>query len=295
MATLELLHARGEIARSRVAAYASRERELRLRDGTTVPAWPLAALPQDGVGGATLLHFAYRTREQATAEGAAQYVRDNVAITATVVDAIQRAAPAGVLLPSSGAVYTPGGGGAQATDLVANPYGTLKHLDELAFSALCVRTGAPLAIVRVFNVSGPHILKPGSFALGSLITAALAGEPLVVRARGTVTRSFVAIGDLVAVALAWLADQDRGTTSVTFDTAGDEAVEVGALAERVRRVLERDDLPIERSLDPAAPTDEYVGDGTAMRALAERYGIVMTSLDDQIRATAGDLALDRVG
>ncbi len=282
MATLELLHARGELGR--VTAYASRERSLRLRDGTTLVARPLDALPADGVGNATLMHFAYHTRERAAHMGDAAYVRENIAISATVLDAVQRGAPGALLLPSSGAVYAPGGRGL-ATDLGTNPYGTLKHLDELAFAELCRRAGTRLATVRVFNVSGPHMAKPAAFALGSLVLATLAGEALQIRAPHPVRRSFVAIADLVAVALAALTDAG-GPPHVTFDTAGAETVELGELAERVRLALDRRDLPIERSFDASLPADDYVGDGNTMAALATRYGIALSSLDDQIRATA---------
>ncbi len=285
-ATLDLLAGGlGDELEDRVRAYASRPRRLALTGGREVDVRGLDVLAAEGAAGGLLLHFAYRTREQAAEVGEAAYVRDNVAITAAVLAAFAAGAPAGMLLPSSGAVY--GADGALECDLRANPYGALKHLDELAFAECCREAGTRLVVARVFNVSGPPMPRPEGYALGSLILQARAGRALEVRARRPVRRSFVAIADLVAVALAALLDAE-GPERVTFDTAGDEVVEVEDLARRVARALGRD-LPVERELDPTLEADEYVGDGAALRALADRAGLALTPLDEQIRQTAAGL------
>ena len=272
----------------RVRAYARTPREISLSDGTPIEVRALDRLPAEPPADGLLAHFAYRTREQAAEAGLGTYVQDNVAITATVVAAVRAGAPAGILLPSSGAIYDRPER-RLATDLETNPYGTLKHLDELAFTGLCSERGVRLVVARVFNVSGPPMIKPQGYALGSLICAALAGEPLVVRATRPVRRSYVAISELVRVALARLVDLEAPPMT-TFDTADQEVVEMGELADRVRRALGRDDLDVVReAFNPDAPADDYVGDPAALAELAERYGVALTPLDEQIRATAEGL------
>ena len=96
-------------------------------------------------------------------------------------------------------------------------------------------------------------------------------------------RSYVHVTDLVRLMLAVATTPGP---SVRFDTAGERTLEVGELAEQVRTVLHRPDLPIERSWDATAPADRYVGDGTEMRRLADVHGIRFRVLDDQIADTA---------
>ena len=101
-----------------VLAFASARKPLRLDDGTTLTAAPLAELPDTPHD--VLLHFAYATREHAARRPRVRAT--NVAITATVVEAIARQRPAAVVYASSGAVYRGEGGGWPATSR-ADPYG----------------------------------------------------------------------------------------------------------------------------------------------------------------------------
>jgi len=214
-----------------------------------------------------VLHFAYLTQDRvAGAGGPAAFMAANLALTVRVLEVV---GDDGVLAYTSS-------GAAHRTD----PYGLLKRADEELFAA---RPG-PTVTARVFNVAGPHMTKARGYALGDLIARALAGEPLVVKAPRPVLRSYVAVADVVQLMLLEALDRRGGR----FETAGERVVEVGELADAVRRALGRPDLPIERpELDPTLPEDRYVGDGAAMRALADRHGLALMPLDDQIRATAG--------
>lgn len=253
-------------------AFASRARSLTLDDGAELAVAPLDALadsPHD-----LLLHFAYATDEHSGAGDA--YVATNVAITATVVEAIARQRPRAVVYASSGAVYREGAG-----DLRADPYGTLKRLDELTLRAAAHDAGGAAIVARVFNLAGPWLLKRG-FAIANLIDQVRSGGPVVLRAPHPVVRSYVDVEDLVALLLALAA----GGRDARFDTAGEVAVELGELAGRVAAALGRDDVVVQRAWDPDAAPDHYVGDGTAMRALAAEHGVALRDLDEQIRRTA---------
>ena len=80
------------------------------------------------------------------------------------------------------------------------------------------------------------------------------------------------------------------TPDAPYDTVGAEAVEVGALARRVRAVLGRPELPIERPVfRPDDEPDRYVGEGRTFARLAAGAGLAPVDLDGQIRDTADDL------
>jgi UDP-glucuronate decarboxylase len=263
----------------RVSAYASRPRVV---DGIDVRA--LAALAEAEPGPEVVVHYAFVTREHATVEGLDAYVAANLQISLDVLRALGRGGVRGFFYTSSGAVYD--AAGRLETDLRANPYGALKHLDELAFAQACRVAGSGCAIARVFNVSGPHMAKPRLFALGDLVLRALAREPLVVKARHPVRRSFVAAADVAALGLSLaLAGEDA-----VFDTAGERVVELGELAALVGAEVGRDTLAIERDYDPDAPAHDYLGRAGEMSALARRHGLSMAGLEQQIRDTAAALA-----
>ena len=288
LAALDLLHAAlgPEAFAERVTAFVGTPRRLDLGGGRAIDALGLDALGEHVAASTVLVHLAFVTREQVADHGADRYVAENVGITARVLDAIAAGTPRGLLYASSGAVH--GTGPRLAADLEGDPYGTLKHLDELAFGEACRRAGTRLAVPRIFNLGGPYLRKPKVFALADMIRQAAAGGPVRIKATRPVWRSFVDVRDVVTVCLAWLLAGDE-QDAVTFDTAGEQPVEMQGLAERVIAVLGRPDVAIERTLDPDAEPSSYVGDGAALHALAASLGIPLASLDEIVEATARDL------
>jgi UDP-glucuronate decarboxylase len=262
-AALELLTARG----AEVVGFASRARTV---DGHELR--PLADLP--GVPHDVLLHYGYATRDRAQEMSVIDYVTANVTVTEIVLEALRRQRPRAMFYSSSGAA-------AQAGTLAENPYAVLKRHDELIFRSAVRDIGGRCAVARVFNVGGPWMSK--AFALASLIEQVIAGGPVVVQAPHPVRRSYVDVEDLAALAVALA---EGGPAEVMFDTAGHEVVELGDLAARVTRVMGHADMPVDRSWDPAAPADDYVGDGELMHALAAEHGVALRGLDEQIARTA---------
>ncbi len=269
--------------RRRVRAFASRGRRLDLRGGVSVELADLEDLARVEAGPSILLHYAFLTREKASAMGVEAYRAANARITDRVAEAVARLRPQGMFLASSGAVYGPGR--AFDEDLAGNPYGVLKRRDELLFADACRAAGTRLAVARIFNLSGPYINKLDSYALASFLIDALAGRPIAIRAAQRVERSYVHVGDVVGLALAVLLDPTN--EAVAFDTAGERVVEVGELAAMVRDLVGRPDLDIGRPpVDASRPADRYVGDRAAMTALARRHGLARLDLAEQVRQTA---------
>ncbi|MCW2667197.1 MAG: uncharacterized protein JWN57_2159 [Frankiales bacterium] len=269
----------GADAGDRVTAYASAPRTLTTRLGRVVDVRPLAELPDQAPPASHLLHFAFLTRDRVADLGVEAYAAANLALSMLVLEAVERTRPAGLVLTSSGAAYGPGR--RLTTDLHGNPYGALKHLDELALTAAVQAAGGTTAVARVFSVGGAGITKPELYALGSLVGMAQRGGPLEVRATGPVVRSYAAVDDVVALALWSVLRREQ----VVFDSGGD-VVEVEELARVVADVHGLPSSAVQRQLDPAAAEDRYVGDPAAWASLAERSGLVPRPLRALVEETS---------
>lgn len=283
--TLELLlEALGPDAfRARVACYASRQRALTVA-GVDVTARPLAELTVDPAPD-LLLHFAFLTKDRIADLGVAAFTTLNLEITAQVVAAIEGRGVRGLLYTSSGAVYDER---RRLTTAATQPYGFLKHLDELALRQACRDAGARSFVCRVFATSGPHMTKAERYALGDFIAQVRSGGPLEVRAERPVMRAYSAITDIVSVGLSSLLDP--GLPDDLVIDSGGSPVEVGDLARHVAQALGRPDLVPRRRWDPDAPADAYLGDPAQLDRLCDRFGIRQQTLEEQIRATATTVA-----
>jgi len=262
-------------------AFASRERTEALDSGQPLAVHGLHDLP--GCTADVLLHFAYVTREFATERGVEQYVLANLAITGTVLDFIRTRRPGFVAYASSGAAAAALARG--PLDITADPYGTLKVMDELALRRATADAVGRSLVVRVFNVAGPWLTKPAAFALSDIIGQVHAGGPVRIRASHPVVRSYVDVEDLVSVMIAAALDRS-GAADVQVDTAGEVQVEVGDLADAIRRVLGRPDVAVERQFDPSAEADRYAGEAGTFASLAGGLGIPLRDLNAQIARTA---------
>lgn len=287
-ATLDmLLNALGPEAFShRVLAYASTARSLALRNGIVVPLSPLEQIAGLPAMPSLIFHYAFLGREKTAELTLDGYCAANARITDIMRRAVERLKPAGMFLTSSGAVYR--ADRSIETDLAANPYGVLKHRDEAVFANACATAGTKLVTTRVFNLAGEYVNKVSSYALSSFILDALAGRPITIRATRRVERSYVYVGDVVALALTCLLDNEPAPP--VFDTVGERVVEVGELAALVREKCDGSHIPIQRAqIDETQPADRYVGDvGTMRRALGLRQ-LALRRLSQQVKLTLGYL------
>ena len=282
-ATLEMLESSlGSGFSERVHVFGSTTRPMTLRSGTRVPVVAISALPDLRVGRHLVAHFAFATKEFVDELGTDEYVRRNQRLTQLVSDHVARSEAVGLFVPSSGAASAGG-------DLGANPYAELKRRDERRFLDLAgdpsTSLDGRLVMPRVFNLAGPFLNKPDRYALGSILTDIGRGGPVRLTATRPVVRSYVHVGDLVALAFALLTGAGP-LPGGTFDTAGERDVEVGELALVATSVLGHPDMPIERPPLARQDPDRYVGDPAEMHRLMLVNGLSAATLPDQIRDTA---------
>ncbi len=280
-ATLDLLReALGDAFAERVECFGSRRADVRLSANQVVEQRPLGELGTLPRQPTLLLHFAFLTKDRAETMPEAEYCAANRAIRQTVLDALDPIGVEAAFIASSGAAR-------YADDASASPamrlYGMLKREDEDAFAGWAESRATSATIARIFNISGPHINKLRSYALSSFVLDALAGKPVVVRARHDVRRGYVAIRELMSLVFALLVERQSGVTR--FDSGGED-IELGALAAMIASSMH---CPVERPLDRDGLADVYLGDDRSYRRLLDRHAIESVPLADQICETAAFL------
>jgi nucleoside-diphosphate-sugar epimerase len=170
-----------------------------------------------------------------------------------------------------------------STDASRRLYGALKLEDERRFADWARRARRRAVIGRIFNVSGPYIDPAAGYALASFVVDALAGRPVEVRADRPVERSYVALSELISVALGALTEAPEGV--VSFETAGEQVVEMGDLAALVAQVV-GGATGVRRPTFATNPCQRYVGEGEIYQRLRRRLGVDQVPLAEQVRETA---------
>ncbi|OIN47892.1 hypothetical protein BLL37_10655 [Pseudomonas azotoformans] len=284
-ATLEyLLLKLAPADRSRVHAVASTARPLLLRDGSVVQVQALSSLPAlRTVRPALVFHYAFQTKDRVGANSHEAYTLLNLSIREALLQFVDANPIAGLFVPSSGAAYA-GMDAANHSDGAI--YGRCKLDDERAFEAIGLQHRFPVVSPRVFNVSGPYINKHNLYALASIISACLSGEPIRLHATHQVVRSYYSVTDLIELCCRLVfSARGQGPICHVFDTVGTEVVEVGELALRCQALL-APHVAIERPPLCEKPADRYVGDATAIREFERALQITPLGLDQQIKLTA---------
>ena len=270
----------GETFTRRVKVFCSSEKSF-IVDGTEVHALSLSELNAHRVSRGLLLHFAYLTREKSSLMPLQDYVKINSEISDIVFDFADKTKIDGLFMPSSGAVYK-----ADKTledDVTTNPYGFLKVQDEKQFTELNTEKKV---IPRLFNLSGPFITKPRSYALGSIVTDILQGGPIVINSDTPVIRSYVHIKDLVNLSFAIMLGLIPSPSS-PFDTAGANNIEIGDLAVLSKTILGYPNIKVNRPpLNSSKEPDIYVGNGEQYKVLISSAKISPSGIEKEITDTA---------
>lgn len=288
-AVLEMLDgALGQQISERVRVFGSSARAIHLRSGRAVKCQTLEHIEGASHAPTLFIHCAFLTKDRLQNVSTSDFVAANRTIATRVAAAIEQSDARGIFVPSSGAAYKRGTHLLE-DDLAANPYGVMKREDEERFGALAAARGIPLCQPRLFNLSGPFINKHELYALASMINSALAGMPIKIVSPPRVVRSYVDVGDLVTLAFAMLLTPQKGNKAV-FDTAGEEALEIGDLAALVLDTLGRRDLRIERADAEEKQNDVYAGDGREMARMMRSYSLTPKSMSRQILDTAAYLS-----
>lgn len=284
LATLEALSAAlGPDFEARVRCFGSSRRNLSLLSGATIEQRPLAEVARLDHVPTIVLHFAFLTMDRAEAMDEAAYRAANAALNQSLLEALGSIGTEAIFVASSGAAV-------RADDPRASPamrlYGALKCEQEALFADWAEQTRKRAVIARIFNISGPHINKHGSYALASFVLDALAGQPIRIRSSHLVIRSYVAVRELMSLVFGLLL---QGQAAVTrFDTGG-EPMEMQEIARIVADQL--GDVSIDRPPLDDTIVDRYAGDDRAYRALLADHHIDPVPFARQVIETIEFLSL----
>lgn len=251
-----------------VLGVASRPRETSVGQETIVAqAWDHVAISEWAP--TVVVHLAYLTRELEQQWGPFEYERQNQELSDRAARLYALPSLRGFVIASSGA----------AVSLTDQTYGRLKAEDEQRFLELAQTTGVPTVAARIWSVSGPHCRKPSLFALFDLIHQTRQRPVVRIQAAHEVWRRYVDAGEYLEVCLGAVGVGHSGVID-----SGGEKVEIGDLALHVQEVLDIK-RPIERPPIVGAP-DGYYSDSLSMVGWAQRLGIPLSGLTEQIRRSA---------
>ncbi len=223
-----------------------------------------------------VLDCAFLTRDRVADMPLDEYVAANRILTERLVYATQLPSVRLALTVSSGAAIYPH----DALDgpIEDNPYGYLKREAEHRLAEAAAESGAIPVVVRAWSISGAHVQKPQSYALGSMIRDADAGA-IQIMSRRLVFRRYVLAEELLALGIA-----EGGVGPATIDSGG-ELVEMAELAARIAAVVRPDAVISREDVDPRDP-DRYHSDGQDWEWRCQRWDLASVSLDRQIEITA---------
>jgi len=178
------------------------------------------------------------------------------------------------------------------TDPQKASYTQAKREAESLVRWLAAEAGIAARIARGFAFVGPWLPRDTHFAMGNFLGNALRGEPIEVRARHTVVRSYMHADDLAT----WLARLGTapGDGCGIYNVGSAEAVSVRDLASLIAAKAGVDVAPPAAPLDTpggsAAPVDRYVPD---VRKARDDLGLSITiRLEEAIERTLRALRHD---
>ncbi|MHA7721910.1 NAD-dependent epimerase/dehydratase family protein [Mycobacterium sp. ML4] len=223
-----------------------------------------------------VLDCAFLTRDRIAGMPLNDYVAANRALTERLVYATKLPGVRLSLSVSSGAAVYPH----DALDgpIEDNPYGYLKREAEQRLAQAAAESAAVPVIVRAWSISGAHMQKPQSYALGSMIRAADAGA-IRIMARRPVFRRYVLAEELLAFGIA-----EGGVGPATIDSGG-ELVEMAELAARIVAVVNPGAVITRDEVDPNDP-DRYHSDSQDWDKRCASWDFASAPLDRQIEITA---------
>jgi nucleoside-diphosphate-sugar epimerase len=226
-----------------------------------------------------VIDCAFLTRDRINPDDVNSYVQINRELNDQLLFCAGLPHVRSVVTISSGAAVFPND--AALGTIEQNPYGFLKREAESALADFARSSGIGAVVARAWSVSGAFVGKPRSYALTDMILQASLGA-IHVSARSKVFRRYVAVEELLAVALA----EARAPGFRVVDSEG-QLVEMQELAELVKDVVNPKAI-ITREPFNESDDNLYYAQSNVWLELSRANGLELSSLPQQIsRALSG--------
>ena len=220
-----------------------------------------------------ILHYSYATKARLETLSDDEFNKNCQKINDSLGKIIRNYRIESMIFPSSGAIYNQN-----------NLYAKNKINDELYFLELSKKYNFNLMIPRIFNLGGPFINQPQTYALNNFILQAKANKKIMINANNDVFRSYIHVENLIDLFFKWLIDKNKETPLI-FDISSPRKIEIKDLAKKISEVLKINCEIIAPNYNSQNPIDDYVGDSTKILSLCQKYQINLADLEQIILDT----------
>ena len=208
-------------------------------------------------GTGTIIHLAARTSVLESLQDPEAYYRNNVTLTAGLLELARQRSVRTLLFASTNAVVGNVGQALiteQAPLRPLTPYGATKAASEMLISCYAAAYGVRGVPLRFSNVYGPGMEHKDSF-IPRLMKAARDGAGVKVRGDGTMIRDVIQVDDVVSgIFAAWHSDH-----SGPMILGSGQSVTVNQMVETARRVtgidIPAENVPVQQGEMPAVKLD----------------------------------------
>ena len=223
-----------------------------------------------------LVHLAFITKDKTTQYSFSEYVAKNIELISAACEIIERDKPKWVVVVSSGAIID------RATleienNVVRNPYGFCKRIEEALIAESAHKVGANIVIGRLWGGTGLYMPVKRAYAISDFIESAKESGAIRINSGGDVIRRYCDAGDFMEVLVRSAIQGD----TTTLDSGG-SIIEVGELAKLISARL--GEISISRSEVPTA-VDDYYPRGSEFEELAKSVGVQLHGIDEQVLRT----------
>jgi nucleoside-diphosphate-sugar epimerase len=233
-----------------------------------------------------LVHLAFITKDKTTQYSFSEYIAKNIELISAACEIIERDKPKWVVVVSSGAIID------RATleienNVVRNPYGFCKRIEEALIAESARKVGANIVIGRLWGGTGLYMPVKRAYAISDFIESAKESGAIRINSGGDVIRRYCDAGDFMEVLVRSAIQGD----TTTLDSGG-SIIEVGELAKLISARL--GEISISRSEVPTA-VDDYYPRGSEFEELAKSVGVQLHGIDEQVLRTLKSHKLPNFG
>ena len=231
------------------------------------------------------IHLAFLTRDKVSAIGFSEFVSKNMSLISKACQIIETSKPKWVVLVSSGAILDRNSG-EEETDIIKNPYGFCKRIEEALVLQSAQKVGANVVIGRLWGATGEFMPHNSAYAISDFIQTGHTKKKIVIKSGGTVMRRYVDAGEFIEVLVKAAVIGEH----ITINSGGTK-IEIGDLAHLVAEHFSNIEIvrPVKNdSLDDYFPRD------SDFEVIAVKVGVILSNLHTQVtRTVKGHLAAIR--